>query len=108
MLLTTKDLLVRLQAPRFFMERDEVLAMRDKGPVNVRAMVEQCTLEGPDKVKLTVVDMKDKKMRLEELLKALLGRGSEELSITRLCMYGKKDGRWVPPIEVNRSFPTAS
>ncbi|HBR21060.1 MAG TPA: TIGR03960 family B12-binding radical SAM protein [Nitrospiraceae bacterium] len=51
-------------------------------------------------VRLTLVDSKDKKAKLSEILPEVLGVSYKELDITRVAMYGWK-GEWSLPLERN-------
>lgn len=51
-------------------------------------------------VRLTLVDSKDKKAKLSEILPEVFGVSYKELDITRVAMYGWK-GEWSLPLERN-------
>jgi len=51
-------------------------------------------------VRLTLVDAKDKKPKLSEILPEIFGVSYKELDITRAAMYGWK-GEWSLPLERN-------
>lgn len=91
--------------PASFLEKDEVLAKRRDGYVNIRPMIEEVGTTG-GKVRLTVRDLRDKKVRLDEILWALFDVPASELEITRLFMYGFKR-KWSLPLEVKGKWPVA-
>ncbi len=91
-----------------FMKQDRVLVERKKGIVDIRPMVEEAAVIGPGRVRLVLRDYKDKKVRLDEVVKAVFGRPSADLEITRTGVFGYK-GRWVEPLEgEGRSWQAAS
>ncbi|MBI4691518.1 MAG: TIGR03960 family B12-binding radical SAM protein [Nitrospirae bacterium] len=82
-----------------FLEKKAVVSDRGKGEVNIRLMVEDAVMLDQKTVRLILVDLKDKKVRLSELLPKIFDTLYEELDITRFAMYGWKSG-WVTPMEV--------
>jgi len=60
-------------------------------------MIEDVTVVDRNTVKITVLDRGEKKARLGEILPALFGVPVEELEITRLNMFGWREG-WVDPL----------
>jgi|Deesub1362A_J573_1020465.scaffolds.fasta_scaffold00045_158 radical SAM family uncharacterized protein/radical SAM-linked protein len=89
-----------------FLEKDKVLVERENGTVNIRAMVEDAKPITPNRIRLMLRDLKDKKVRLDEILMAIFGIPSHELEITRLSMYGFK-GQWRLPLEVKKTWQVA-
>ncbi|GAB4388907.1 MAG: TIGR03960 family B12-binding radical SAM protein [Thermodesulfovibrionales bacterium] len=79
---------------RAFMALPEALVEREKGgPVDVRAMVEALEVEAPGRARAVLRDAGQKKVRLEEALRAVFGMDPAELDITRLSLSGA-EGRW--------------
>jgi radical SAM-linked protein len=91
-----------------FMKRGQALVERKKGLVDIRPMVEEAEVLGPGRVGLLLKDHKDKKVRLDEIVKAVFGRPAADLDITRTGVFGYR-GRWVEPLEgEGRSWQAAS
>jgi radical SAM family uncharacterized protein/radical SAM-linked protein len=93
---------------REFMNSKEVIVQREKGPVDVRKMVVEGAAMGLDKVRLTLTDFEDVKVRLDEIVKAVFQRQAWELDITRLAVYGVQKGQWAPPLEVKNKWQAVS
>ena len=93
---------------REFINSNEVLVQRKKGPVDVRKMVVEGTAPGPDRVRLTLTDLEDAKVRLDEMVEAVFQKQAREFDITRLQMYGFQKGQWAPPLEVKNKWQAAS
>ena len=81
-----------------FLETDEALIQREKGPVDLKELVEAIEKVDHRTVRLTVRDQGAVKVRLDELLTEIFGEASGDLSVTRTAMYGW-DGGWVKPME---------
>ena len=64
--------------------------------VDIRGMVEDADVVDMNTVKITLLDKGEKKARLGEILPALFGLPVVELGITRVGMFGWRDG-WVEP-----------
>jgi radical SAM family uncharacterized protein/radical SAM-linked protein len=64
------------------------------------AGVEDISIMDNKTVRLTLVDGKDKKPKLSEILPEIFGVSYKELDITRVAMYGWK-GEWSLPLERN-------
>lgn len=92
---------------RNFMEKSEIIFEREKGPVDLRAMVESTEILDKNTVRLIFIDKNNKKARLSELIPAIFGMPYEELDITRQYMYGWKGG-WFTPIERSNLCPVKS
>jgi hypothetical protein len=71
-------------------------------------MVEAAETPSPGRVRLTLRDMGEKKVRLEEIAENVLGMPLTELEVTRLAMYGLRDGRWVEPVDAREKCQAAS
>lgn len=71
---------------------------RKHGSYRVSDMVEDVQNTGNATFVLTVKDLGEIKVRLDELLPLVFGRPADALGITRQSMYGW-DGRWQEPLE---------
>jgi radical SAM-linked protein len=91
-----------------FMNNSEVIVKRDKGPVDVRQMVVEGVALGPDRVRITLADLENAKVRLDEIVEAVFKTPASELDIIRVQMYGFQNGQWVPPLEVKSKWQAAS
>lgn len=85
-----------------FLERDSVIIERErkdgrKMAVDIRRMVDDASVFDLNTLRLVAVESSDTKVRLGELLAALLQTEPVELGITRLSMQGWRDG-WVDPL----------
>lgn len=65
--------------------------------VDLRAMVEEVEITDGHAVRIIVKDVGEGKVRLGELVSAMFGSPAEDLSITRMAMYGWNNG-WVEPM----------
>ncbi|RJQ42293.1 MAG: TIGR03960 family B12-binding radical SAM protein [Nitrospiraceae bacterium] len=71
------------------------------------AGLEDASITDNKTVRLTLVDSKDKKPKLSEILPEIFGVSYKELDITRIAMYGRKrpatsgTGEWSLPMERN-------
>lgn len=90
-----------------FMEKPEVICEREKGPVDLRSMVESAEILDKNTVRLILIDQNNKKVRLGEIIPAMFGLPYEELDITRQYMYGWKNG-WFTPVERSILCPVKS
>ncbi len=88
-----------------FSERRECIVKREKGAVDIRPLVDSMERKTPDRVRLMLVDREDKRVRLEEIAREVFGVELAELDVTRFALFGKKDGQWSPPLEMERSWP---
>jgi radical SAM family uncharacterized protein/radical SAM-linked protein len=61
--------------------------------------VENILMIDKDAVRLILTDKEDRKVRLGDLLMKIFGLQREELDVTRLAMYGWKEG-WFTPLDV--------
>jgi hypothetical protein len=61
-------------------------------------MVEEAAITGDMSCRITVKDLGDIKVRLDELLPLIFGQPAADLEITRLAMYGWDNG-WKEPLE---------
>jgi radical SAM-linked protein len=93
---------------REFMSSSEVLVQRDKGPVDARQMVVEGVVLGPDRVSLTLSDLENVKVRLDEIMEAVFKKRAWELDITRIQICGFQKGQWIPPLEVKSKWQVAS
>ena len=65
--------------------------------MDLREMVEESVTIDTKTVRLVVKDRGERKVRLNELTTAIFQESSGELDITRLRMFGWRDG-WVEPL----------
>ena len=76
------------------------MVQREKGPVDVRPMVESAELLGGGRVRMMLVDLEDKNVRLDEIARAVFEMPASALEITRVALYGKTpEGEWAMPHE---------
>lgn len=85
-----------------FIEKAKVLVYRTKEngkstEVDLRQMVAETCLVDSNTVRLMVTDYAGNKVRLNELLPAIFNKPVEELTVTRLRMFGWRD-KWVEPL----------
>jgi radical SAM family uncharacterized protein/radical SAM-linked protein len=85
-----------------FLAKTEVLAVRDSGRVNIRDTVEGIEENGAGKVKITLQDTPQVKVRLEEALSLIFVKELHELEVRRLKMLGCRDGIWLSPMPEKR------
>jgi hypothetical protein len=81
-----------------FLEEKEIPTQREKFVINIRAMVEEARQIDEDTMQIIVADQGNMKVRIGELFPMVFQVPLEELSITRLALYGWKSG-WVKPFE---------
>lgn len=81
-----------------FLEREDVMIQRKQNSVNIRAMVEEIVSSGPETVSITLRDLGEVKVRLDEIIPEVFGVPSGDVLITRTAMYGW-DGQWREPFE---------
>lgn len=87
---------------REFLERGSVYVERGKSngrkvTVDIRQMVDEARIVNGNTVMLIAAENNGDKIRLTELLSAMFRMPSEDLYVTRLCMWGWQDG-WVDPL----------
>jgi len=97
-----------LPAPEDILGKREVQAPRDKGSVDIRPMVESAEGLPGGGLRLTLRDMGDVKMRLEEIARHLLGSELEDLDVTRVSLHGLANGQWAEPMRAGEKWPAAS
>lgn len=81
-----------------WLENKDMTIQRKHGSFRVGEMVEDIKKTGDTSFVITVKDLGEIKVRLDELLPLLFGLPADDLEITRLSMYGW-DGRWKEPLE---------
>ncbi len=81
---------------QFVASPDSVIA-REQTTINLREMVEEVRLVEEGVYSLSVRDLGEVKVRLEELLPDIFGRPFAELDITRTGLFGWDSG-WVEPL----------
>ncbi len=86
-----------------FMAKESVIVKREKGPVDLRPMVEAAEQLTPNSVRLTLLDTGEKKVRLDEIALAVCGMSADELDITRTALWGMdRSKRWAGAMETRR------
>jgi radical SAM family uncharacterized protein/radical SAM-linked protein len=80
-----------------FVVRREKTAGADADAVDLREMVEEAVIIDRTTMRLMVRDRGEKKVRLNELLAAVFPLSSGGLDVTRLHLFGWRDG-WVEPL----------
>lgn len=81
-----------------FSDNRGITVERKKNSFCLGDMVEQAEKTGDNSALLTVKDLGDIKVRLDELIPLVFGRPADDLEITRLAMYGWNNG-WKEPLE---------
>jgi hypothetical protein len=81
-----------------WLENKDMTVQRKHGSFRVGEMVEDIRKTGDTSFVITVKDLGEIKVRLDELLPLLFGLPADDLEITRLSMSGW-DGRWKEPLE---------
>jgi radical SAM family uncharacterized protein/radical SAM-linked protein len=85
-------------SPDYFLAHRDMTVQRTRGSYRLDDMVEEIAKTGEGAVRLTVKDLGEIKVRLDELLPLLFGCPAADLGITRQAMYGW-DGAWKEPME---------
>jgi hypothetical protein len=86
-----------------FVARESFVVQREKtvganaDAVDLREMVEEAVVIDHTAMRLMVKDRGEKRVRLNELLGAVFQLSSGELDVTRLRLFGWRDG-WVEPL----------
>jgi radical SAM family uncharacterized protein/radical SAM-linked protein len=86
-----------------FVARESFVVQREKtvganaDAVDLREMVEEAVIIDRTTMRLVVRDRGEKRVRLNELLAAVFHLSSGELDVTRLRLFGWRDG-WVEPL----------
>jgi radical SAM family uncharacterized protein/radical SAM-linked protein len=86
---------------RPFLAEKEISLKREKYAINVRTMVEDALIIDGDTTQLVLVDQKNIKVRLGEILPLIFNTPMEQLDITRIALYGWK-GSWVRPLNTHK------
>ena len=81
-----------------YLDNKDMTVQRKRGSFRIDEMVEEVRQTGETTFLLTVKDLGEIKVRLDELIPLLFGRPADELEITRLSMFGW-DGMWKEPLE---------
>lgn len=87
-----------LSGVRGFLSEKEIPIKREKCVIDIRSMVEEARFIDEETTNLILVDQRDKKVRLGELLPVIFNTPLEKLDITRVALYGWKSD-WVKPLE---------
>jgi radical SAM family uncharacterized protein/radical SAM-linked protein len=91
-----------------FLEKTSVPVQRDKGAVDIRPMVAAAETLSGNTLRLTVQDLKEANVRLDEICEKVLGRPLAELEVTRVALFGRKEGGWAEPMETRSTWSAAS
>jgi radical SAM-linked protein len=81
-----------------FLENRHKLIQRKQNSFRISEMVEEAVKTGDTSSLITVKDLGDIKVRLDELLPLIFGQPADDLEITRIAMYGWDNG-WKEPLE---------
>jgi len=81
-----------------FLGRETAVIQRKQNSVNIRGMVDDIVRTGPETVSITLHDLGEVKVRLDEIIPEVFGVPSGDVLITRTAMYGW-DGQWKEPFE---------
>ncbi len=84
---------------RDFLEKEEAPVEREKGTVDIRPMVEEALELEDGRVRVTLRDLERAKVRLDEIARHVFGMPLSELEVTRVAVYGKRNGGWARPLE---------
>jgi radical SAM family uncharacterized protein/radical SAM-linked protein len=81
-----------------YLENRDVMIQRKQNSFRLSDMVEYAEKTGETSALLTVKDLGEIKVRLDELLPLVFKQPADDLEITRIAMYGW-DGAWKEPLE---------
>ncbi|MBI5634470.1 MAG: DUF2344 domain-containing protein, partial [Nitrospirae bacterium] len=81
-----------------FLENRDMPVQRKQNSYRISDMVEEAAITGETSSRITVKDLGDIKVRLDELLPLIFSQPADDLEITRLAMYGWDNG-WKEPLE---------
>ena len=87
---------------------DEMHVMRKDAPVDLRRMIEEVERVDAQTVSITVCDVGDISVRLDEVLSGVFDGPTEDLEVTRTAMFGWKGGNWVEPLEGEKVWTAKS
>ena len=83
-----------------FVESAEFVVQRKKGPVDIRPLLIEAEVLEAGRVRLTLDDQGEIKVRLDEMTQAVLGLPATGLDITRIALMGRiASGDWATPHE---------
>ena len=83
-----------------FVKMTEFVVQREKGPVDVRPMLESAEDLGEGRVQMMLVDLDTKNVRLDEIARAVFNMPASALEVSRIALYGKTtEGEWAMPHE---------
>jgi len=86
-----------------FLSQKEIMIKRGKTFINIRSFVEEAQYNYKDTVQIIVNDQEGMKVRLGELLPEIFKVPIEELSVTRVALFGWDNG-WVKPLKKYELF----
>lgn len=87
-----------MKRAREFMAAASWPVQREKGAVDIRPMALGMEELGPTAVRMVMSDLKEKKLRLDEMCEALFNAPVAELDIIRTGLYGRKGGKLATPM----------
>ena len=79
----------------------------DPGVVEEFLARDEVQAAGPDRVRLVLRDVGEKKVRLDEIMLAVFGKPASEFDITRTAVHGYR-GRWAEPLQEGKAWQAAS
>ena len=81
-----------------YLANRDMLVQRKQNSFRISDMVEEAAMTGDRSSRITVKDLGDIKVRLDELLPLVFNQPADDLEICRLAMYGWDNG-WKEPLE---------
>ncbi|MEJ2696894.1 MAG: TIGR03960 family B12-binding radical SAM protein [Candidatus Sulfobium sp.] len=90
-----------------FTGKEEMIVMRKDAPIDLRRMIEETEKMDDRTFRITVRDIGDIKVRLDEVLSGLFDGPPEDLEVTRTAMFGWQ-GDWVEPLEGEKVWTAKS
>jgi radical SAM-linked protein len=90
-----------------FSRGNEMISMRKDTPIDLRRMIEDVDRIDDRTVRITVKDLEDVKVRLDEVLSVIFDSPPEDLKVTRTAMFGW-DGNWVEPLKGEMAWTAKS
>lgn len=90
------------ESPEFIAKKKHIIERKGK-PFDIRPMLESVERPQEDVLRVTVRDLKDKGVRLDEICEALFGMAAADLDIRRTAMYGQLRGQWKKPMSAGKA-----
>jgi radical SAM-linked protein len=79
-----------------FSEKKEIIVRRDDEAIDIKGMVESLKIIDGKKARLLLRDMEDKKVRLDEILRAVFPTEIGKLDVARVSLSGRNGGTALP------------